>query len=104
MTLVCPGMIHTGMFTGVAMTLHHLTPPLDPADVAATMLRALETGRDADVSMPTYANLVPGFRLLGTQVGDALRRWSGANEEMRAFKGSKSALGVKVPDEEKKEE
>ncbi|KAL3899322.1 MAG: hypothetical protein SGCHY_002124 [Lobulomycetales sp.] len=93
-SLACPGMITTGMFTGVKMSLGQLTPPLETGSVSEAVYELIAAGADADLYMPTYACLVPMLRFVPMHVADAFRRVSGANEEMRAFRGSVSAAAV----------
>jgi short-subunit dehydrogenase len=43
-TLMCPGLIHTGMFKGLRVELPFLMAPLSPQQVVDRMMDALQTG------------------------------------------------------------
>jgi short-subunit dehydrogenase len=91
LTLVCPGLIQTGMFQGVSMTMKHVTPPLETEEVSDAMISSLEKGISEDVKLPTYAYFIGlvarGFPI---EVADWLREFLNANNEMKGFQGSKS--------------
>jgi hypothetical protein len=91
MTVICPGMIETGMFHGVSMTMRHITPPLATEEVSDAMIKSLETGISGDVKLPTYANFIGAVaRGFPIEVVDWVREFTNANKEMAGFQGSKS--------------
>ncbi|TPX71186.1 hypothetical protein SpCBS45565_g01316 [Spizellomyces sp. 'palustris'] len=91
MTCVYPGLIDTGMFSGMVHQRPWLTPPLKTSEVCNAIVTALEVGRSRDVFLPLYTYIAPLLRFLPIEFGDAVRQMSGANQEMLAYKYSASA-------------
>ncbi|KAJ3093000.1 hypothetical protein HK102_013274 [Quaeritorhiza haematococci] len=91
MTCVYPGLIDTGMFTGVKHTFQFLTPHLQPEDVANAIIKALKDNRSSRVLLPFYVNLVNLlFRGLPIEILDWAKNATFANTEMAGFTHSAS--------------
>ncbi len=85
-TVVCPFYIRTGMFEGVKTRLPWLLPILQPEDVAARVIRAVERDHPR-VLMPWAVHLVNPLRILPVPWFDRLMRWLGVSMSMDDFKG-----------------
>ncbi|KAJ1344207.1 hypothetical protein BSLG_001347 [Batrachochytrium salamandrivorans] len=90
-TCVYPGLTLTGMFDGVQHKLTWITPHLSVQRVAQAIVDALESGRNCDIKLPLYTNLVLLLRLLPIEISDIVRNATGANDDMKSFKGSISS-------------
>ena len=84
--LVCPFYIDTGMFDGVRSRVPFLLPILRQGEVAAKVLRAVESGRQV-LMLPPLVRLVPVLRVLPTPIFDAVMDLLGVNETMTHFTG-----------------
>lgn len=98
-----PGLIDTGMFTGVSHSNDWLTPKLSPQDVSLKMLQILEKKENQDVHLPFYSRFVPYLRLLPLEVNDLVHELLGANKDLAGFKHSVSEKKLKTVKVEKKE-
>ena len=79
------------MFTGVSHKYPFLTPPLKTEQVVSAVIRALESGRSQVISLPLYVNLLQSiFPILPQEIANLVRKLTGANEDMKTFKGSLS--------------
>jgi all-trans-retinol dehydrogenase (NAD+) len=84
--VVCPYYIDTGMFAGVRTQFPMLLPILDPKQVSARILNAIETGRSR-LELPPLVRLLPLFRLLPVRAFDAAADALGINRSMAGFTG-----------------
>lgn len=84
--VVCPYYIDTGMFEGVRTRFSFLLPILKQADVAASVLDAVERGREQLV-LPRSVALIPLGRLLPVAAFDRLMDLLGVNRTMEHFTG-----------------
>ncbi len=92
LVLVTPGLVGTDLFAGVRHRFPWITPVLPPAYVAERILATLEATHagHTDFAMPFYTHLVPALRLLPIRWNDWLHELSGANADMRAFRGRRN--------------
>lgn len=60
-TLLCPGLILTGMFDGLTLPYSFLTPPLRTDQVVSTILEALFTVAPIDISQIPIISKMPEF-------------------------------------------
>lgn len=88
-TVVCPYYIDTGMFRGVRSRFPRLLPILREDDVAARVVRAIETDRHRLV-MPFLCHFVPLLRVLPVGLFDRLADFLGVNASMKDFVGRQS--------------
>lgn len=84
--VVCPYYIDTGMFEGVRTRFSFLLPILKETDVAASVLDAVERGREQLV-LPRSIALIPVSRLLPLPLFDRLMDLLGVNRTMDHFTG-----------------
>lgn len=89
---IYPGLISSGMFIGVSHRFPWLTPPLSVETVANTIVRVLQEGKSQDIKLPLYANLIGILRLLPVELADTVRRFVGANDDMKKYQHSVSRL------------
>ena len=61
---IYPGLIDTGMFTGVKHQLDWLTPKLEPLQVSRAMLKLLSNNANQEMHMPFYSRLTPYLRYM----------------------------------------
>lgn len=73
---IYPGLIDTGMFSGVEHQFPWLTPPLDPKKLAVQIADVMGSGRGQDLKLPFYVNLVPLLRLFPIEFSDWIRHVS----------------------------
>ncbi|KAJ3162854.1 hypothetical protein HDU86_003829 [Geranomyces michiganensis] len=90
-TALYPGLISTGMFTGVSHARPWLTPILDPATVVKSLIDAVAAGVSRDLWLPLYANAAPALRLLPLEFADWARQLTGSNKDMASFQYSLSS-------------
>lgn len=81
-----PYYIDTGMFEGVRTRFSFLLPILKEADVATSVLDAVERGREQLV-LPRSIALIPVSRLLPLPLFDRLMDLLGVNRTMDHFTG-----------------
>jgi all-trans-retinol dehydrogenase (NAD+) len=85
-TVVCPFYVNTGMFDGVSTRIPWLLPILEPDDVVARVVRAIERDEQR-VFLPGRTRLMYLLHLLPTGLGDAVLDLVGANRGMDEFVG-----------------
>jgi all-trans-retinol dehydrogenase (NAD+) len=85
-TLVCPNYIDTGMFEGVKLRFPWLTPILGQEDVAAAVVRAVESDRER-LFMPPIVYVTGILRSVPARVSDTLVDWLGIAASMDHFVG-----------------
>ncbi|KAJ3144620.1 hypothetical protein HDU89_008125 [Geranomyces variabilis] len=90
-TALYPGLISTGMFTGVSHARPWLTPILQPATAVDRLIDALAAGVSRDLWLPLYANAAPALRLLPLEFADWARQLTGSNKDMASFEYSLSS-------------
>lgn len=74
MTLVCPGLIDSGMFTGVKMRMGFLLPPLTPSQVSDVILDNLIQRTSKNVTLPSLIWPIAILaRVLPLQIADFCR-------------------------------
>ncbi|KAJ3195050.1 hypothetical protein HK101_001244 [Irineochytrium annulatum] len=88
-TGVFPGLIKTGMFDGVVYKYPFLTPELETDKVASAIVKALQANRSAEIKLPFFVELTPALRLLPVEFIDFVKEFTGSNNSMHTFKGSK---------------
>ncbi|KAI9096996.1 hypothetical protein DFS34DRAFT_130597 [Phlyctochytrium arcticum] len=91
LTCLFPGLIDTGMFTGMTHQNPAITPILSVPEVARVVVKAVEKGENANLYLPFYAQASPLMRMLPVEVADWFREKIGANKDMLTFKYSASA-------------
>ena len=84
--VVCPYYIDTGMFSGVETKVPQLLPILQPDDVAAQVLDAVESGAQQLFLPPGVRTLAP-LRVLPVRAFDAVMDALGVNATMDRFTG-----------------
>lgn len=84
--VVCPYYIDTGMFSGVETKVPLLLPILQPEDVAAQVLDAVESGAQQLFLPPGVRTLAP-LRVLPVRAFDAVMDALGVNATMDRFTG-----------------
>lgn len=84
--LVCPGQMKTTMFDGVTTPWRWLAPELEPQSVGRSIIEAIEHGRQGEIKLPLYGNILPVFRAMPWPVTEIARRLSGIDESMLTFK------------------
>ncbi|KAI9013217.1 hypothetical protein BC832DRAFT_285045 [Gaertneriomyces semiglobifer] len=89
---VHPGLIETGMFTGVSHQWKWLTPALKTEQVVHAVIAAIRGGQNQDIYLPLYTHAVPLLRFLPIELADWVREWTGANQDLRSFEHSVSSL------------
>ena len=70
---VYPGLIETGMFTGVKHRFPWITPSLKTEYVAKKIADAIHRNYSQDIKMPFYVNFVGILRLLPIPLADLIR-------------------------------
>ncbi len=85
-TVVCPWYVDTGMFAGVKSRFSLFLPILEPQDVAAKMMRAIEKDR-ARLFMPATVLITFPLRLLPPVLFDAATTFLGVSRSMDEFVG-----------------
>ncbi|KAJ3190454.1 hypothetical protein HDU85_000752 [Gaertneriomyces sp. JEL0708] len=70
---VHPGLIETGMFTGVSHQRKWLTPALKTEEVAHAVIAAIREGQNQDIYLPLYTHAVPLLRFLPIELADWVR-------------------------------
>ncbi len=79
------------MFTGVSHKHPFLTPPLKTEQVVSAIIKVLESGRSQVVGLPLYVPLLAAILPnLPQEIAHVVRNLTGANEDMKTFKGSLS--------------
>jgi short-subunit dehydrogenase len=73
-TIICSGLVQTGMFAGVRVPYPFLTPPLHPDEVVAEIIDALISNTRNEVWTPwaVYAFLI--MRWLPVTLADRLQK------------------------------
>lgn len=84
--VVCPFYVATGMFDGVRTRVPALLPILEPEQVAAAVLDAVEAGRER-LLLPRTVGLLSPLRTLPVPVFDRVMDVLGVNHGMDAFTG-----------------
>ena len=87
-TVVCPYYVDTGMFRGVKSRFPRLLPILREDDVAARIVRAVQSDQ-RQLILPPLARLVPLMRMLPVGAFDWIASFLGINASMDAFEGRK---------------
>jgi all-trans-retinol dehydrogenase (NAD+) len=85
-TVVCPYYIDTGMFEGVKTRFRFLLPILQPDDVVARIVKAIERDK-ARLVLPPLVNLLPVVHALPPRVADRVMGVFGVNRSMDHFTG-----------------
>ena len=85
-TLICPFFVDTGMFAGVRTRFPRLLPILDPEEVAAAVVRAIERDR-AMVVLPRFVHSLKLLRLLPASWLDPIAAFFGIHAVMETFSG-----------------
>lgn len=99
-TLVCPGLIHTGMFRGTVQRCEFMTPGLEPVQVAKEIMKAIDQGRSTEIHIPFYVGLLPLMRMMPIKLNDWIHEISGANTALVNMTGrSKGRTGTSKRDE-----
>jgi all-trans-retinol dehydrogenase (NAD+) len=83
-TLVCPYLIDTTLTEGVQAPCRWLMPPLRQEEVAARVVRAIESDQRR-VVLPWAVNLLPALQLLPVALLDLLCDVAGVNRCMDSF-------------------
>ena len=87
-TVVCPFYINTGMFSGVKTRFANLLPILEPEQVAARIVKAIENNQTR-VILPRFVTVVWLARLLPVSWFDALTNFFGISKSMDSYVGRK---------------
>ncbi len=94
--VVCPYYIDTGMFAGVQTKVPRLLPILQPEEVAAQVLDAVESGAQQLFLPPGVRTLAP-LRVLPVRAFDAVMDALGVNATMDRFTGRGGAAASDAP-------
>jgi hypothetical protein len=89
--MVYPGLIGTGMFSGVKQKMEFLTPPLKPTDVSNAIIDTFESGRSREVGLPAYVSPTAIFRIFPLEFVDWFKEFIGANDDMKGWTHSVSS-------------
>lgn len=75
--MISPGQLRTRLFTRVETPSNLIAPVLDPLDVAQAIFEALSRGKEGEISLPLYTNIIPLMRVAPTFLAELARRASG---------------------------
>jgi short-subunit dehydrogenase len=88
---IFPGLVKTGMFTGVKHSYEWFTPELEVEHVSGAMLDCLEGMQSREVVMPVYGTLLPLLKMFPIELSDLFKYYVG-NNDYKGFKHSHSKL------------
>ncbi len=75
--LLTPGQIHTPLFSHITPPSPFLGPILDPSEVAAAIIKAIDSGTNAEIALPLYARWIGWLGVLPAGCKGLARRWAG---------------------------
>jgi len=99
-TLVCPGHIHTALFTTANPTHKFFFPTLNPIDVVKRVIKALDETHSQTIYLPFYVHFVPLLQLLPDWFADFGSWVTNADFAMKDFVKLSGRRPEEGPDEE----
>ncbi|EGV61502.1 hypothetical protein PSN45_000177 [Yamadazyma tenuis] len=90
--LVCPGQMKTPMFKSVATPSRLFAPELDVGYVADRIVAAVSLGQQGEIRLPLYGKFIPIFRAFPWPLVELVRKVSGIDRSMQAFRSGASSL------------
>ncbi|KAJ7068544.1 retinal short-chain dehydrogenase/reductase [Mycena amicta] len=84
-TLVCPGHIHTALFSSFNAPNQFFFPTLNPIDIVKPIIQALDDTLGSTILLPFYVNFMPLLSVLPHWVADIATWLSKADYSMKDF-------------------